>query len=182
MKKLIKNFEELLLLGLTAGTIVFLLSIVTVLFWHRDGIDLLEVSFMSILSGLYFFIVIIVSNIIGLNKYVRDMINDGRAPLNKFAQVFIVLLTSFMAYAVLDSVYFLADNSISADYAEALMNLASRSGDSLNKRTLDDFARLPFALQNGIVTFIFASIGSVISLAFIKKDGVLFHPNMHQPL
>lgn len=182
MKKLIKKSEELLLLGLTAGIIVFLLSVITVLYWRRDGIDLLEVSFMSILSGLYFFIVIIVSNIIGLNRYIRLMLEDGHIPFKKITQIFIVLLSSFVVYAAFDSIYFLVDKSISADYAEALMNLANRSGDSLNKRTLEDFARLPFALQNGIVTFTFAVVGSLISLAFIKKDGVLFHPNIHQPL
>jgi hypothetical protein len=182
MKKLINKTEELLLLGLTVGIIVFLLSVITVLYWQRDGIDLIEVSFMSIISGLYFFLVIIIANIIGLNKYIRTMIGDGRTPFKRIIQIFIILLTSFMVYAAFDSVYFLIDKSISAEYAEALLNLANKSGDSLNKRTLEDFAKLPFALQNGIVTFIFAGISSVISLAFIKKDGVLFHPNMHQPL
>lgn len=174
MKQLVKKTEELILVSFVTGLTVFILSIATVILWKRDGFDLLETSLMSMLSGIYFLVITIIANIISLNKYIRSSIKNNMAPIKRFFQVLIVLGVSFLIFLIFDTVFFLIDNSISKDYANALVELAEKSGSSLDTNTLENFAKLPFALQNGIVTFILAFIGSMISLLFVKKDGILF--------
>lgn len=173
MKNLIQKTEDLFMLSLITGVLVFLVSLTTVLLWTKDGISLLEVAFMPIISGLYYFILIIVANIIGLNRYIRTTVRDGRTPIIRTLQVLFVLIVSFIIYVFLDSSYFMFDNSISSDYAEALIELSEKNNGSVDIDSVSGFAQIPFSLQNGIITFVFAFIGSLISLIFIKKDGVL---------
>lgn len=49
--------------------------------------------------------------------------------------------------------------------------MAENNGDTLPG--FDDYASLPFGIQNAILTFIIGLLGSLISLAFVKKDGQL---------
>lgn len=169
----IKRIEHLLALSLIVGSAVFMLSLITTLRWQNEGFDLLEVSFMSIISGVYFMIIIIIANVIGLNMYIRDAIKSGHQPILKILQILLIFVSSFVIYILLDSAFFIFDGSISKEYAESLLELSQKNGGTLEESSLSDFANLPFSLQNGIITSVFALIGSFISLPFIKKDGIL---------
>lgn len=173
MTNKVRRIEHLLGISLIVGSIVFILSLITILRWQDEGFDLLEVSFMSIISGVYFMIVIIVVNIIGLNMYIRDTIKSGHQPILRILQILLIFVLSFVIYLLLDSVFFIFDSSISKEYAESLIELSQKNGGKLEESSLSDFANLPFSLQNGIITSVFALIGSFISLPFIKRDGIL---------
>lgn len=175
MKIRLKSMDTIIQLSAFIGIITFTLSYATASYWQKDGFSLVEVSLLTILTGFYFFITIIVGNAVGLNKYIRSIINEGCKAVKRRYLVLLVLLFSFMFYLLFDTIIFFVDKSISIDYANALMELATANNDSL--QGIDDFAKIPFAIQNGIATFIFALIGALASILFLKKDGQLLQTN-----
>lgn len=168
------NTKNILLTGILVGVLTSALTIITLLYWQRDGLDLLEISFMSILAGLFLLICIIPINIIMLNKNIKEVLINKEKSSKRIYQILISFLIGFIIFLIIDYVYFLLDSSIPAKFAESLRKIAEKNGDSI--QGMDDFANLPFGLQNGILTFIFGLIGTFISLPFIKKDGILDKP------
>ncbi|RTY94831.1 hypothetical protein EKM05_05825 [Flavobacterium sp. GSP27] len=171
-KSISTNAENILLAGILVGVFTSALTIITLLYWQRDGLDLLEISFMSILAGFFLFMCIIPINIIMLNKNIKEVLKNKEKSSKRIYQILLSFLIGFIIFLIIDYVYFLFDSSIPAKFAESLRKMAEKNGDSV--LGMDDFANLPFGVQNGILTFIFGLIGAFISLPFIKKDGILY--------
>ncbi len=158
--------------GLMVGLGTFILSYATLIFWNRNGFDWLEISLMTMLAGLYFFIVIIPANVFMLNRYTRSMLENGEQPIGRFYQVLIVVAVAIGMYLTIDSLMFLVDDTIPVAFGEALKQMAVDNGRTI--AGMDEFATLPFGVQNGILTLLFGLVGALISLPFLKKNGHLF--------
>jgi|GEM_PF-1957161 len=166
-----ESLEEVFANGALTGLVTFVMSCLTILYWKRDGFDFLEISFMSIIAGIYLFIIIIPMNIIFLNRGIRYGLKNDLPILKRVYQVLLSLIIGMAVFLLLDSIYFLVDNSISKDFAQSLKEMSEANGRQL--AGIEEFASLPFGVQNGILTFVLGLLGSFISLAFIKRDGQL---------
>lgn len=172
MKQKIKKTIPLIELGLLNGVITFLLTLLTTTFWQNEGISMGETIMLPLIGGFYLFFAILLVNIIGINKVRRLNIKNNEQSLKKFYQALIVILSSILFYTLLDSIYFIFDNSLSIDYANSLESLLSSTGESTED--IKDFEKLPFSVQNIFSSIIVAVIAGLISLPFIKLDGEIF--------
>ena len=164
--------EYILTNSLVIGFLVFIISYTTIFLWHINGFDTMELSLMSIISGIYFFIIVIVSNIFYLNKGIKNCNLNSIKYMKRIYQVLLTLIISYLTYLILDYVFFLIDDSMSRDFAIGLKNFAESNNKNLDG--IDEFVNLSFGIQNSIVTFVFGLLGSLISLIFITKSGDLF--------
>lgn len=161
------NYEYIIINGVIVGFLTFLLNLLTLVYWHRDGFDLIEVSLMPILAGFYLFIVSLVFNGTFLNNGIKKCLLINIKPLKRIYQVLISLLISLLIFILFDSILFTVNNDISVDYAISLKEMAEAYGES--SLDISQFMNLPFSIQNLMVTFIIGLISSFISLIFIKK-------------
>ncbi|MEM0542914.1 DUF4199 family protein [Flavobacterium sp. j3] len=168
----IKKIIPLVELGMLIGVITFLLTLLTTTLLQNNGISMGEVIMLPLIGGFYLFLTIIIVNIIGINKVRKLDIKKTEQPLKKLYQVLIVILISILIYTILDSIYFLFDNSLSKDYASSLEDLLQSSGEKTDD--IKDFEMLPFSVQNIFSSIFSAIIAGLISLPFIKKDGEIF--------
>jgi len=168
----IKKVIPLLELGMLVGVITFLLTLLTTTLWQFDGISMIELIMLPLVGGFYLFLSIIVVNIVGINKVRKLNIKSNMQPIKKFYQVLIVISISILFYTLLDSIYFIFDNSLSTDYASSLESVLSATGEST--ADFKDFEKLPFSIQNIFSSISVAIISGLISLPFIKVDGKIF--------
>jgi len=172
MNKYKEIFEAIFRAGVICGFATFVLNFITISYWQRDGFDFLEIALMTIMAGLFLFISTLPTNISFLNKGIRDAIKADTPMIKRIYQVLLSLVIAMITFLILDAIFFIIDDSISQDYANMLKEMAERNGDTLPG--FDDFASLPFGIQNAIFTFTIGFLGSLVSLAFVKKDGELF--------
>ncbi len=172
MNKYKEIYESIFTAGIICGFATFVLNFITISYWQRDGFDFLEIALMTIMAGLFLFISILPSNTYFLNKGIRNAIKADSFVIKRIYQVLLSLIIAMIVFLILDAIFFIIDDSISQDYANMLKEMAERNGDTLPG--FDDFASLPFGIQNAILTFIIGLLGSLVSLAFVKKDGELF--------
>ncbi len=150
----------------------FILTYITLYQWQKDGFSIMEISIMSILTAIFVFFIIIAINIWQVNIYRKKSLEESISPIKKIWSVIIITILSFALLSLFDSLlFYFIDKSIPKSYAEGLEDLLKSSGQPTE--SLSEFSEMPFMLQNGIVIFIAALIGSMISLIFIKKDGQL---------
>jgi hypothetical protein len=162
------HIQAALIIALTT----FILSYVILYQWQKDGFSIMEISVMALLTAIIIFFIIIAVNIWHVNNYRKKSIVKGINPIKKVWSVIIIAIASFTLLSLFDSLlFYFVDKSIPQSYAEGLGDLLKSSGQSTE--SLNEFNEMPFMLQNGIVIFIAAIIGSLISLIFIKKDGQL---------
>ncbi|HYG00882.1 MAG TPA: hypothetical protein VD927_00495 [Chryseosolibacter sp.] len=149
------------------------MTYITVYQWQSDGFDLIEASLLSILSGGYLVIILLITAAVGINWSIRATIREEVKPWHRGIQALILAAMSVVMFIILDSLFFfLVDNSVSADYGQALADLSAQQQKQLPG--MEDFKNMPFALQNGIVTTVLALIGALMSMVVIRKDGELF--------
>ena len=172
MKKYKEVLEAVFLSGLVCGFSTFALNFMTVSYWKSDGFDFLEIAFITIIAGLYMFISILPSNIYFLNKGIKDAIESESMLINRTIQVLLSLVVAMLIFLLLDLLLFTLDDSIPQTYANMLKEMAESNGDDLPG--FEGFAKLPLGIQNAILTFTIGLIGALVSLIFIKKDGILF--------
>ncbi len=169
----IKKEMPLIELGVLIGLFTFLLTLLTTTVWQNDGISMGELIMLPIIGGFYLFLSMIIVNIIGINKVRKIIVKNGEQPIKKLYQVLIVLFISIITYTLLDSIYFLLDNSLSKDYASSLEALMVSTGEKTDD--FEDFEKLPFSVQN-VFSILFSSIlAGIISLLFIKNNGEIFN-------
>lgn len=153
--------------------ITFFLTYTTSYIWLRDGFDLMEASFLSILTSAFFFGCFLVIGIWKLNSFKSFCLKNNIKPFNKYILVSLILLFSLFFYVLLDTfIFYFVDRSIPEAFADSLSKLAESSDKKL--RGIEDFRAMPFSLQNIVVNFIALFLAGLISLPFIKKDGKLF--------
>lgn len=167
-----KKIMPLIELGIIIGSFTFILTVLTTTFWQSEGISVGETIMLPFVGGFYLFLVTLIVNIIGVNKIRRLNNKNKELPFKKFFQVLIILLFSVLIYSLIDSIYFLFDDSLSKDYASSLEGLIKSTGDKTDD--FKDFEKLPFSIQN-VFSIIFSSIlAGLLSLPFIKIDGEFF--------
>lgn len=168
IKKFLNILEKsnILFNGICLGLLVFIFTAVTCYYLMDDGINLKDLTLMTILPGLYFLLSTLVVNTIVLNKYIRESIAIGEKPLKKIFQTTLMLVVSYTAYMFFDSLHFMIDDSIPVRFAKALSHISS-----MNEAEMIAYGKHPFFIQTIFVTIFLGVIGSFISLLFIKKDG-----------
>lgn len=139
--------------------------------FQNEGISLIEVSMLTILPGIYFMLLIMIGNTHIINRHNRNSLSIGNTPIKRFYLILIVLFTTFSIYLFIDFIFFSFDDSLSVDFAKSLGTISPNS--ELSKTDLEEYAKNPFSIQTGIITFSFGIIGALFSLIFIKKDGQL---------
>lgn len=162
--------------GIISGLITFIISYIILYQWQKDGFTTMEISLMAILTAIIIFFIVIAVTIWQVNQYRKDCTIESVVPIKKVWSVLIIAILSFLFLSLFDSIlFYLIDKSIPQSYAEGLGDLMKSSGQSIE--SLNDFDEIPFMLQNGVIIIIAAVIGSMISILFIKKDGVIFGAN-----
>lgn len=155
-------------LGVLIGLITFTLTLLTTFFWQGNGFTMGETLMLPLIGGFYLFVTTIIVNIIGINRVRKLTQKNNILNIKKLYQVIIVLLISILAYTLLDSIYFIFDNSLSIDYANSLEALLKSTGE--NTDDMKDFEKLPFSVQNIFSSLFSAILSGLISLPFIKSD------------
>ena len=171
MNKYKEIFDSIFMGGIIGGFVTFILNLITISYWQRDGFDFLEIALMTIMAGLFLFISTLSSNIYFLNNGIRNALKADSSVIKRTYQVLLSLIIAMLVFLMLDAIFFITDDSIAQDYAYMLKEMAENNGDTLPG--FNDYASLPFGIQNAILTFIIGLLGSLISLAFVKKDGQL---------
>ena len=175
MKSWLHRYADLFKAGLVNGLLSFILIICTLLYWKSDGFSVLEISFMAILGGFFYFFTCLGVSVWHINDHNKNARSRQEKPGKRWVAILLVLILGFVVLLLLDTVYFLIDDSISLEFAEALKTLMKQNNQSI--KGIDEFARLPFLTQNGIVTFMGGLLGGLLAAPLIKKDGVLFKWN-----
>lgn len=85
-----------------------------------------------------------------MNKGIRNAIKADSSVIKRIYQVLLSLIIAMIVFLILDVIFFIIDDSISQDYANMLKEMAEKNGDTLPG--FDDFASLPFGIQNAILT------------------------------
>ena len=171
MNKYKEIFDSIFRGGIIGGFATFILNLITISYWQRDGFDFLEIALMTIMAGIFLFISTLSSNIYFLNNGIRNALKADSSVIKRTYQVLLSLIIAMLVFLMLDAIFFITDDSIAQDYAYMLKEMTENNGDTLPG--FDDYASLPFGIQNAILTFIIGLLGSLISLAFVKKDGQL---------
>ncbi len=159
--------------GIISGLITFAISYIILYRWQRDGFNTMEISLMAILTGIIIFFITIAVTIWHVNQYRKDCNIENIIPMKKVWSVLIIAVLSLLFLSLFDSIlFYFIDKSIPQSYAEGLSNLVRSSGQETD--SLNEFDEIPFMLQNSVVIIIAAIFGSLISILFIKKDGIIF--------
>lgn len=156
------KYFEFIDVSLYIGLITFFIVYVIASLLQNDGYNLVETSLLSVLTGFIMFFVILIFNII----LTRKKIKKEKQHFNKYYIVFFVLIFSVLTFISIDSLVWLFDDSISLDFAEGLKQLIENSEEL---KSLDEFSKLPFSIQNSLSTIVFGFLGSLFSLIFIKN-------------
>ena len=162
-----KNVEDTVITGLLIGIVTSTLTFGTLLYWNRDGFDIIEASFTPIFLGFIFFISIITLNIIKLNKSMRQCLRNNIHTIKRIYQILLTFIIGLVVFVIIDIIFYFIDNSISIDFANALKRVAEISGTSPD--SIEITKHLPFSLQTISITFPAGLVGSFISLPFIRK-------------
>ena len=172
-----KNLKFYLLTHVELSVIITIINAiliyVTVYYLHRDGFDLIDISILSVIAGIYLFFTTFFLNVWWINAYRKNSIENDITPLKTIYSILLILLFVTILLLLFDYFFFhFIDNSISYSFAEELGKFMESSGKSSEE--LDEFREMPFIWQNGAVNFASILIACLFSWIFIKKDGVLF--------
>lgn len=80
MNKYKKILESILMAGMVCGFTTFVLNFITVSYWQRDGFDFLEIALMTIVAGLFLFILKEMEKHYLVLKSLQDCLLDSKMP------------------------------------------------------------------------------------------------------
>lgn len=167
--------ETSLLISIIAFALTYLISYL----WLRDGFDMLEVSFLSITSSIFFFFTFLFFCIWQINSFIKESIKSNKKYFNKYFLLLLILILSLSIFTLIDTIiFYFVDDSIPVEFSNALEKLAKNSGKELEG--MEDFKTMSFSLQNSILNLISLFISSLICIPFIKKDGELFKSKINE--
>ncbi|TGE18299.1 hypothetical protein [Hymenobacter elongatus] len=163
-----KNYRPILEFSLLSA-IACLLTIYTLAYsWSSDGFDQAEVIWLAVLPGLITFTISLTLISICLSKYLKDCRTRDIVPA-KWWQLLLgtsFLVTVFMI-AIDAAFFYVADNTLSSSYAEALGTF-DQSSSAMKESTIKAFAALPFLMQNGVTIALFILIANSLAVAVAK--------------
>ena len=163
-----KNVQTIVLIN---GIFLFFLTYLTCVSFQVDGYSLSEVVFLTLLPGVYCFVLVLATYPYFINKHRKSISSNSLPSIHKFFQVFIVFVLSTLFYFVLDILIFNIDKTISYDFAMSVLKIPS--DNNLQSHEIEEYANEPFSIQTGMITFSIGFIAVLLSLLFIKKDGGL---------
>jgi hypothetical protein len=163
-----KNVQTLILIN---GILLFFLTYITCVSLQVDGYSLSEVVFLTLLPGVYCFVLVLATYPYFINKHRKSIYSNSLPSIHKFFQVFMVFVLSTLFYFVIDILIFNVDKTISYDFAISLLKIPSEN--NLQSHEIEEYANEPFSIQTGMITFSIGFIAVLLSLLFIKKDGGL---------
>lgn len=174
-----KNVRPILDFALLSAVACLLLIYTLAYGWNSDGFDQSEIIWLALLPGLITFSISLILISTCLIKYLKQCRTEGVAPA-KWWQL--LLGTSFLVTVFLIAIdaafFYLADNSLSSSYAEAL-GMFDQNSSAMKEATIQAFAQLPFLLQNGVSIVLFVVIANSLAVGiakYIAKKPVLeFH-------
>lgn len=156
---------------LTCGVNAGLGLAVTYVVFHRwvaDGLDQFELSLIGITSAFIFFAIVVAFDTWALSYYRREQTAEGKK-VRKFGYLLLLLGGgTIVASGLIDALFYVFDNSLSATYGEAIGNLAEQSGLPMTAEEIDSFIHLPFFLQNIAVNSVGIIIGVLLSIPLSK--------------
>lgn len=87
MNKYKEIFDSIFMGGIIGGFVTFILNLITISYWQRDGFDFLEIALMTIMAGLFLFISTLSSNIYFLNNGIRNALKADSSVIKRTYQV-----------------------------------------------------------------------------------------------
>ena len=167
-KTILFHIEKFIIISFLISIIVFAISNLIIYFWKRDVFDFIELSVLSVLSSLIALTVILIVDSIMLSKYYKSCASEQIKFLNNIFQILILtsLIVGFSLF--FDWALFSIDNSVSFEYAESLKQfLIEQHADQV--AGIDEFAELPFLIQNIFLFSFFVLLSVFISVWLAKR-------------
>lgn len=164
MKNFYNKTKPFISIGLLIGAVTFFLTFLTTFYMNYDNLSIIEISLLPLISGFFFFFAL---TFIGINQLNNINIKNNFISINNYYQILIIFIVSFITYLLIDSLIFIFDKSLSHNYSNGLINLT----EEINKNEIEEFkkfGKLPFSIQNFILTF-FAGIVAYITILITMK-------------
>jgi len=165
MKKFLKKTSPYISNGILIGFITFFLTFITTFYLNYDNLSLIEVSLLPFIGGFFFYFSLTFVSINQLNKI---NIENNFITINRYYQILLLLTISFITYLLLDSFIFLFDRSLSENYSQGLINVAENT-DKNEIEEFKKFGKIPFGLQNFVLTIIAGIVSYITILVSMKK-------------
>lgn len=173
MKKLFKKTSPYISNGILIGFITFFLTFITTFYLNYDNLSLIEVSLLPFIGGFFFYFSL---TFISINQLNKINIESNFITINRYYQILLLLIISFITYLLLDSFIFIFDSSLSENYSQGLINLAENN----NQNEIEEFkkfGKIPFDLQNFVLTIIAGIVSYITILVTMKKKKSIKHNN-----
>jgi len=165
MNKLTFHLGYLLISALLVAILSILLSYYIINDWYEDGFDRLEISFMSLLPSLIFFVIILLSNIFLEVRYLKECQAENIIPIKMFFQIIYASFYVVLAALIFDSLYYyFIDSTIAKEFADGLKNMMEVDGKAIKSQDIEDFREMPFLLQNFFALSFFCILSNAIAL------------------
>ena len=173
MKKLFKKTRPYISNGILIGFITFFLTFITTFYLNYDNLSLIEVSLLPFIGGFFFYFSL---TFISINQLNKINIESNFITINRYYKILLLLIISFITYLLLDSFIFIFDSSLSENYSQGLINLAKNN----NQNEIEEFkkfGKIPFGLQNFVLTIIAGIVSYITILVTMKKKKSIKHNN-----
>ena len=171
MNKLYKRIKPLISISVLIGLITFFLTFLTTFYMNYDNLSIVEISLLPLIGGFFFFFSL---TFIGVNQLNKINIENDFVLINRYYQVLIILVISFATYLLADSLIFIFDKSLSENYSQGLINLTEEM-DNNEIQEFEKFGKLPFGIQNFVLTLIAGIVSYITILIGMKKKNGYQH-------
>lgn len=168
-KTILFHIEKFITISFLISIISFVASNLVIYFWKRDGFDFIELSVLSILSSFIVLIVILIVDSVMLSKYYKSCVNEQINFLKNIFQILILTALVIGFSLFFDWALFSIDNSVSLEYAESLRQFLIDQHADDQVAGIDEFAELPFLIQNIFLFSFFVLLSVFISVWLAKR-------------
>ncbi|TGE24937.1 hypothetical protein E5K00_06985 [Hymenobacter aquaticus] len=163
-----KNLRPILDFSLLSA-VICLLTIYTLAYgWSADGFSQGEIIWLALLPGLLTFAISLTLISTCLTKYLRQCRAQGIEPAKWWQLLLGTTGLVTVSLIAIDALFFyLADSSLSSNYAEALGTF-DQSSSAMKEATIKAFAELPFLMQNGVTIAVFVLLANSLAVGIAK--------------
>ena len=158
-----KKYEPVFISGILAGVLTFLTTFLITFYWQKDGLSEIETLLLVVLGSFLYLIILIPFTIISGRQFISSKHLNKEKTKRRYV-LYIMLITSLLVYVLLDTLFFLFDDSLSQAYIEYLNQLDT---DQKTAEPIEDI--LPIGLLNIFQMTVSGMIAMFISLLCIQK-------------
>ena len=158
-----KKYEPVFISGILAGVLTFLTTFLITFYWQKDGLSEIETLLLVVLGSFLYLIILIPFTITSGRQFIGSQHLNKEKTKRRYV-LYIMLITSLLVYLLLDTLFFLFDDSLSHAYIAYLNQLDT---DQKTAEPIGDV--LPIGLLNIFQMTVSGMTAMLISLLYIQK-------------